>query len=102
MPLCDLIYEHMLLLSTCVDDRSADGGKFICQARVTSTEIFSCLRIRGHASMAKLTKPVAPPADARQKRVVILGLPPVDALDVIGPAEVFAWANQMADGGMAP
>jgi hypothetical protein len=52
--------------------------------------------------MAKLTKPVAPPADARQKRVVILGLPPVDALDVIGLAEVFAWANQMADGGMAP
>jgi transcriptional regulator GlxA family with amidase domain len=27
------------------------------------------------------------------KRVVILGLPPVDALDVIGPAEVFANAN---------
>ncbi|EJM21791.1 transcriptional regulator containing an amidase domain and an AraC-type DNA-binding HTH domain [Pseudomonas sp. GM18] len=52
--------------------------------------------------MAKLTKPVVLPADARQKRVVILGLPPVDALDVIGPAEVFAWANQMADGGMAP
>ena len=52
--------------------------------------------------MAKLTKPVAPPADARQKRVVVLGRTPVDALDVIGPAEVFAWANQMADGGMAP
>ena len=52
--------------------------------------------------MAKLTNPVAPPADARQKRIVILGLPPVDALDVIGPAEVFAWANHMAGAGMAP
>ena len=27
------------------------------------------------------------------RRIVILGLPPVDALDVIGPAEVFACAN---------
>ena len=52
--------------------------------------------------MAKLTKPVAPPADAGQKRIVILSLPPMDALDVIGPAEVFTWANQMADRGMAP
>lgn len=52
--------------------------------------------------MAKLTKPAAPPADARQKRVVMLGLSPVNALDVIGMAEVFAWANQMAGGGMAP
>ena len=52
--------------------------------------------------MAKLTNPVAPLADARQKRFVILGLPPVDALDVIGPAEVFAWANHMAGAGMAP
>lgn len=30
-----------------------------------------------------------------QKRVVILGLPPVDALDVIGPAEVFTFANSL-------
>ncbi|AXF25707.1 AraC family transcriptional regulator [Burkholderia pyrrocinia] len=52
--------------------------------------------------MRKPTKPVAPPADAGQKRVVILGLPPVDALDVIGPAEVFAWANQLYGGGTAP
>jgi transcriptional regulator GlxA family with amidase domain len=52
--------------------------------------------------MKKLTKPVAPPADARQKRIVILGLPPVDALDVIGPAEVFAWANQLHKGETAP
>jgi transcriptional regulator GlxA family with amidase domain len=33
-----------------------------------------------------------------QKRVVILGLPPVDALDVIGPAEVFAYANHPHQG----
>jgi transcriptional regulator GlxA family with amidase domain len=32
------------------------------------------------------------------KRVVILGLPPVDALDVIGPAEVFAYANHPHQG----
>jgi transcriptional regulator GlxA family with amidase domain len=30
-----------------------------------------------------------------RKRVVILGLPPVDALDVIGPAEVFTLANRL-------
>lgn len=33
-----------------------------------------------------------------RKHVVILALPPVDALDVIGPAEVFAYANQLHDG----
>ncbi|WP_109478677.1 helix-turn-helix domain-containing protein [Paraburkholderia sp. C35] len=32
---------------------------------------------------------------ATRKRIVILGLPPVDALDVIGPAEVFTAANQL-------
>jgi transcriptional regulator GlxA family with amidase domain len=37
-----------------------------------------------------------------RKRVVILGLPPVDALDVIGPAEVFAYANQLHGGKAAP
>lgn len=52
--------------------------------------------------MRKRTKPVSPPADPRQRRVVILGLPPVDALDVIGPAEVFAWANQLHGGDTAP
>ncbi|GGC66329.1 GlxA family transcriptional regulator [Undibacterium terreum] len=31
-----------------------------------------------------------------RKRIVILGLPPVDALDVIGPAEVFTYANQLS------
>lgn len=39
---------------------------------------------------------------AARKRVVILGLPPVDALDVIGPAEVFALANQLYKGEPAP
>ncbi|GAB2922921.1 GlxA family transcriptional regulator [Paraburkholderia jirisanensis] len=43
------------------------------------------------------TKPRTPLAGAARKRVVILGLPPVDALDVIGPAEVFACANQLRD-----
>jgi transcriptional regulator GlxA family with amidase domain len=33
---------------------------------------------------------------------VILGLPPVDALDVIGPAEVFALANQLRAGESVP
>lgn len=31
-----------------------------------------------------------------KRRIVILGLPPVDALDVIGPAEVFAYANRLS------
>ncbi|RQR32380.1 helix-turn-helix domain-containing protein [Burkholderia sp. Bp9143] len=53
--------------------------------------------------MRKRPEPIAPPENARlPKRVVILGLPPVDALDVIGPAEVFAWANQLHGGGVAP
>jgi len=33
-----------------------------------------------------------------RKRVVILGLPPVDTLDVTGPAEVFAYANKLHGG----
>jgi transcriptional regulator GlxA family with amidase domain len=37
-----------------------------------------------------------------QKRVVILGVPPVDSLDVIGPAEVFAFANKLHRGDAAP
>jgi transcriptional regulator GlxA family with amidase domain len=37
-----------------------------------------------------------------RKRVVILGLPPVDALDVIGPAEVFTYANQLHGGKAVP
>lgn len=37
-------------------------------------------------------------ASSLQRRVVILGLPPVDALDVIGPVEVFTVANQLHEG----
>jgi transcriptional regulator GlxA family with amidase domain len=37
-----------------------------------------------------------------KKRIVLLGLPPVDALDVIGPAEVFAYANQLSKRRVAP
>jgi transcriptional regulator GlxA family with amidase domain len=37
------------------------------------------------------------------RRVVILGLPPVDALDLVGPAEVFAYANHSHHGqGQSP
>jgi len=39
---------------------------------------------------------------AAPRRVVILGLPPVDALDVVGPAEVFALANRLYGGEPAP
>lgn len=39
---------------------------------------------------------------SESKRVVILGLPPVDALDVIGPAEVFANANRIHGGTRPP
>ncbi|WP_413456968.1 GlxA family transcriptional regulator [Herbaspirillum huttiense] len=38
----------------------------------------------------------------KPKRVVILGLPPVDALDVTGPAEVFAYANRLSQPGAVP
>lgn len=37
-----------------------------------------------------------------KKRIVILGLPPVDALDVIGPAEVFAYANRLSQARTEP
>ena len=33
------------------------------------------------------------------RRVVLLGLPPVEALDVVGPAEVFSYANRLHRGG---
>src|SRR5690349_18420051 len=49
--------------------------------------------------MKKASRPLS---GATQRRVVILGLPPVDALDVIGPAEVFASANQLHAGAPAP
>jgi transcriptional regulator GlxA family with amidase domain len=37
-----------------------------------------------------------------RKRIVILGLPPVDSLDVTGPAEVFAFANRLHAGDAKP
>lgn len=36
------------------------------------------------------------------RRVVILGMAPVDALDVVGPAEVFAYANRLSTGKSRP
>ncbi len=39
---------------------------------------------------------------ASQRRVLILALPPVDALDVIGPAEVFGYANRLYGGERVP
>lgn len=49
----------------------------------------------------------APSADSRgralaSRRIVILGLPPVDALDVVGPAQVFAYANHPQSGRKRP
>jgi transcriptional regulator GlxA family with amidase domain len=52
--------------------------------------------------MRNRTRPKDPRAGMSTKRVVILGLPPVDALDVIGPAEVFAFANKLQAGQPAP
>ena len=52
--------------------------------------------------MRKRTKISEPQIGTAQKRIVILGLPPVDALDVIGPAEVFSMANQLRVSGPAP
>lgn len=52
--------------------------------------------------MSKSTKASHPLISAKQKRVVILGLPPVDSLDVTGPAEVFAFANRLHRGDTAP
>ncbi|AUT66214.1 GlxA family transcriptional regulator [Paraburkholderia terrae] len=49
-----------------------------------------------------MRKASGPISGTTRKRVVILGLPPVDALDVIGPAEVFASANQLHAGAPAP
>ncbi len=36
------------------------------------------------------------------KRVVLLVVPPVDELDLVGPVEVFATANRLADSGRKP
>lgn len=45
--------------------------------------------------MTKPKIPDKPLVAAARRRIVILGLPPVDALDVIGPAEVFTLANRL-------
>lgn len=45
--------------------------------------------------MSRTTKAKPLLSGRAQKRVVILGLPPVDSLDVTGPAEVFAFANKL-------
>lgn len=52
--------------------------------------------------MSTITTLPAPASARRQRRVVILGLPPVDALDVIGPAEVFTLANRLIPDARAP
>lgn len=52
--------------------------------------------------MKKRTKSESAPTGSARKRVVILGLVPVDALDVIGPAEVFGLASRMHKGETAP
>ena len=52
--------------------------------------------------MTSKTKPGHPSIGRTPKRVVILGLPPVDGLDVIGPAEVFSLANNLHEGASAP
>ncbi|WP_032830645.1 MULTISPECIES: GlxA family transcriptional regulator [Pseudomonas] len=56
----------------------------------------------GEIAVSKSTKASHPLISAKQKRVVILGLPPVDSLDVTGPAEVFAFANRLHRGDTAP
>lgn len=53
-------------------------------------------------AVRKTTKSAPSFVGVAQKRVVILGLPPVDSLDVIGPAEVFAYANNLHRGDSAP
>ncbi len=52
--------------------------------------------------MPKKTNSLSSKADTTQRRIVILGLPPVDALDVIGPAEVFSYANRLSDRDVPP
>lgn len=47
--------------------------------------------------MGKRTEAGKRPKAGRHKRIVILGLPPVEAIDVIGPAEVFSFANRLVD-----
>jgi transcriptional regulator GlxA family with amidase domain len=53
-------------------------------------------------TVSKQMKASQPLTARAQRRVVILGLPPVDGLDVIGPAEVFSVANNLCGGESAP
>src|SRR5438445_2471013 len=39
---------------------------------------------------------------AMRKRVLLLAVPPVDELDLVGPAEVFGTANRLLGGGRRP
>ncbi|WP_395408150.1 GlxA family transcriptional regulator [Pseudoduganella sp. UC29_106] len=55
----------------------------------------------GPAILKKRPQALAPTA-AGQRRIIILAMPPVDALDVIGPAEVFTYANRMVEGRQKP
>jgi transcriptional regulator GlxA family with amidase domain len=50
----------------------------------------------------KKTSATHPTVGRTQKRVVILAMPPIDALDVVGPADVFAFANSLYDREDAP
>ena len=52
--------------------------------------------------MTKRTRHSVPRVGTARKRIVILGLPPVDAFDIIGPAEVFTLANQLSEGEPVP
>jgi transcriptional regulator GlxA family with amidase domain len=52
--------------------------------------------------MTKRTKILEQSVRGKNKRIVILGLPPVDALDVIGPAEVFSYANLLCGDELTP
>lgn len=52
--------------------------------------------------MKKKTSATHPTVGRTQKRVVILAMPPIDALDVVGPADVFAFANSLYDREDAP
>lgn len=52
--------------------------------------------------MRRSTKAAGSMPSMTQRRIVVLGLPPVDALDVIGPTEVFAAANQVHGAAHAP
>lgn len=52
--------------------------------------------------MKKQVRTSVPARAGKQRRIVILGMPPVDALDVIGPAEVISYANRLYEGGAPP